>query len=68
MTYEEQVETITTVLSNAQLKNADEVDRMLMFYILDMSYDRGAICEARKKVVAQIRETGPAQQRGGGRP
>jgi len=44
--YKEQVERILKLLRGAKAKTQDEVERLLMLYILDMSYARPAICEA----------------------
>ncbi|MDD5589068.1 MAG: hypothetical protein PHP92_03390 [Candidatus Nanoarchaeia archaeon] len=52
--YKEQVESIFTMVSNTDCKMS-ELDKFLMPFILDMDYHRGAICEARKKLL-EIKE------------
>ena len=55
MTREEQVETIKTMVGNAGPVDERELDRLLMPFILDMSYDRAAICQARKELLGVVR-------------
>ena len=45
----EQVEVITTALRDVPMEPG-ELPQFLMLYIEDMSFGRGAICEAEKKI------------------
>jgi len=55
MDYKEQVETIMTVIGNCSPKDDNDLDSLLMGYITDMSYQRSAICEARKRLLKDIK-------------
>jgi hypothetical protein len=49
MTYQQQVETIRKQAQAAGI-TAAELPRFLLLFIMDLSYDRAAICEAEKEL------------------
>lgn len=54
--YKEQVEQIVLALGN-QGFTEEKLDGFLMMFILNHSYSRAAICEARKKILRGKTET-----------
>ena len=50
--YKKQVDAIYTAISTSDFE-AEELDQALMLYIMDMSYHRAAISEARKRLMKE---------------
>ena len=54
--FQEQVDRILKVLNNAKPQTEDEISGIVLMYVLDTSYARGAIAEADSKYRKQLRE------------
>ena len=53
--WNKQVETITTVIRNSSVIDADEIDQVVLMYAMDESFSRSAILEARRQVVGALK-------------
>lgn len=55
--YQDQVDQIVKFLGDRDDLTEEEVDLGLMMYVMDTSFARGAICQARKEIIKKIKET-----------
>ncbi len=53
--WNEQVERITTVAKNSNINTEPELEQFVMLYILDESFSRSAILQARHEIIQDMK-------------